>query len=195
MTQRRVCASAVLALLLCSSCARARHTPIASGSETTQRDLQDLVEGSGGSVELDFTSLQNFFAIEETTQARPTNEELRERILGDINDFVQLIPADQVMATIVDRFKTDVDVREAIVYLTGADFRRQLDIIADDETMNEFENWFWQADVDVRIVLKRMGKYLGVAKLWELSANADIWASRPVNQNGERDEGDFCAWH
>lgn len=191
MAFSRECRASVI-LLLCCCGHMARSSPFVQarhhtnvGDATTQRDPQDAIEGSGsvGSLDLDLTSLQNFFAIEEAT-VRPSNQELRARIQSDIDEFMSLMPAAEVRHTIVERFKSNADVQAAIVYLTSSQFAEQLSIVGDDDSVNNFENWLWQADVDLRSVFKRLYKYLGLYKMWELSSTLEIKTT--ASHNGKR---------
>ncbi|XP_077260694.1 uncharacterized protein LOC143896617 [Temnothorax americanus] len=84
----------------------------------------------------------------------------------DIHDFLDLIPAAEIKAIILDYVSEDAEVREIVNYLLTSTVLRDLvvDVEAIPEVIN-FLNYVQHEGVDIYLLVNEVNKVLGIAEL------------------------------
>lgn len=102
---------------------------------------------------------------------RPTNNvthspaELRRKLEADINEFFDLVPADEVAAKMAEFYNNDFDVHHVFGYLSGVEFARLEYQLVESKEYREVDALLRNLGVNIDAIRRRMDGLFGIPKL------------------------------
>lgn len=91
--------------------------------------------------------------------------DIRKKLQADINEFIDLIPADEVAAKIVEFYRNDYDVHRVIDYLNSEEFSMlEAQLVVSKEYI-DVDNMLSDLGVNFKAIRRRLDELLGFSKL------------------------------
>ena len=84
---------------------------------------------------------------------------------NDINDFIELVPADDVKAKFEEYYRNDMDMQHIHEYLNGKEFYELRKYILDMHDVKELLQYLTQNGFNVKNILRKIDHRLGITKV------------------------------
>lgn len=100
----------------------------------------------------------------QATPHRPS-EGRKSDLQGDINDFLELIPIDDVKEKIEEYYRNDMDVQHIYEYLTSKEFFELRKHLLDLQDVKEVLQYLNRKGFNVKMLIRKIGHRLGITKM------------------------------
>lgn len=120
--------------------------------------IENYDMGSG-----DFSNEDELTQQQRVTTQSPIN--LRRKMQMDINEFIDLIPADEVAGKLVEYYRNDIDVHGAFNYINGKEFAMIAKKVIESREYREVDVLLSEMGVNIKGIRQRLDGLLGFTKL------------------------------
>lgn len=104
-------------------------------------------------------------ATDQPSQTHRPNDVKKNDLQGDINDFLELIPVDDVKDKIEEYYRNDMDVQHVYDYLISKEFYELRKHILDIQDVKELLQYLNRKGLNVKMMIRKIGHRLGISKM------------------------------
>ncbi|XP_055535241.1 protein G12-like [Wyeomyia smithii] len=122
-------------------------------------------------------SIVSFALVASVALSQPTSRGLQE----DFDEFVALLPVDEIVSVAMRYFLTDKEVQAAVQYITGPEFAAVWDQVFALKEVRDVLNYLEDAGVNVYDALNELAKLIGVKPVKPSHAIRRIASTRGLN--------------
>lgn len=101
-----------------------------------------------------------------TTKQPMRSVELRKSDLQiDLNDFLELLPTDEIKEKIEEYYRNDMDVQHIFEYLSSKEFHELRKYLLDMQDVKEVLQYLNRKGFNVKLLIRKVGHRLGITKM------------------------------
>lgn len=126
--------------------------------------LYSDVDLGSGDYNIDQVPIANALPI-PIKNGSQSQADLRRKLQADINEFIDLIPTDEVASKMVEFYRNDYDVHRVFDYLNGEEFAMLEHHLVGSKEYLEVDAMLGDLGVNIKSIRERLNRLLGFSEL------------------------------